>query len=83
MVHIRLCGDLFEIDLASPGTPARWWFVGGWANHTLTNEEALFDPAARPSSEEVVGEVPVLTGSSTGVPIRRGMVPSGSGANDP
>ena len=39
MLYASLFGKLFEIDLAAPDVPARWWFIDGWVSHALTNQE--------------------------------------------
>lgn len=57
MVYASLFGKLFEIDLAAPETPARWWLIDGWVDHALTNEEILFDRAAEPSSVQLAEAV--------------------------
>ncbi len=57
MVYASLFGKLFEIDLAAPETPARWWFIDGWVDHALTNEEILFDRAAEPFSIQLAEAV--------------------------
>ena len=57
MVHVRLFDKLFEIDLTSPECAARWWFIDGWVDHALTNEEVLFNPDASRFSEELVEAV--------------------------
>ena len=60
MVYASLFGKLFEVDLAAPQVPARWWFVDGWVDHALTNEEILFDPATRPFSSQLAEAVETL-----------------------
>ena len=57
MVYASLVGKLFEIDLAAPEAPARCWFIDGWVDHALTNEEILFDRAARAFSEQLAEAV--------------------------
>ena len=57
MVHVTLFEKLFEIDLASPDGTARWWFVDGWVEHALTNEEVLFYPGAQAVPEALVDAV--------------------------
>ena len=66
MVHVRLFDKLFEIDLAAPDTPARWWFFDGWVDHALTNQEVLFNREASRFSEELVEAVEVFGHASTG-----------------
>jgi hypothetical protein len=60
MVYASLFGKLFEIDLAAPEVPARWWFIDGWVDHALTNEEILFDRATRPFSKQLAEAVETL-----------------------
>lgn len=50
MVYASL-REALEIDLAAPDVPARWWFIDGWVDHALTNEEILFDRGTQPYSE--------------------------------
>jgi hypothetical protein len=57
VVYASLFGKLFEIDLAGPEVPARWWFIDGWVDHALTNEEILFDRAAQPLSKQLADAV--------------------------
>lgn len=57
MVYASLFGKLFEIDLTAPEVPARWWFIDGWVDHALTNEEILFDRATQPFSEQLADAV--------------------------
>lgn len=57
MVHVELFEKLFEVDLRSPDDRARWWFIDGWVDHPLTNEEVLFNPGTRPSTERLVEAV--------------------------
>jgi len=57
VVYASLFGKLFEIDLAAPEIPARWWFIDGWVDHALTNEEILFDRAAQPFSKQLADAV--------------------------
>jgi hypothetical protein len=57
MVHVRLFDKLFEIDLTSPESAARWWFIDGWVDHALTNEEVLFNRESSRLSEELVEAV--------------------------
>ena len=57
MVYASLFGKLFKIDLATPEVPARWWFIDGWVDHALTNEEILFDRAAQPLSKQLADAV--------------------------
>jgi hypothetical protein len=48
MVHVRLFGRVFEIDLSSPGTPPRYWCHGRWVSDpSLRNEDVLFDAQSR------------------------------------
>jgi hypothetical protein len=49
MVHVTLFGRIFEVDLRSPHTPSRCWCEGRrWMRDpALSNEDVLFDPAAR------------------------------------
>jgi hypothetical protein len=48
MVHVTLFGRIFEVDLRSPHTPPLFWREGGWMRDpSLSNEDVLFDPAAR------------------------------------
>ncbi len=53
MVHIELFEKLFEVDLRSPNTTAKWWFHDGWVDHVLTNEEVLFNRDAKPFAERL------------------------------
>jgi hypothetical protein len=69
MVHVTLFEKLFEVDLSSPDGPARWWFVDGWVDHALTNEEVLYNAGTRSASDELAEAVetlccPVRGGSS-------------------
>jgi len=57
MVHIELFEKLFEVDLRSPSTAAKWWFHDGWVDHALTNEEILFNRFAKPFAECLVEAV--------------------------
>jgi hypothetical protein len=52
-----LFGKLFEIDLAAPDVAARWWFIDGWVDHALTNEEIFFNRAAQPFSRQLAEAV--------------------------
>jgi hypothetical protein len=48
MVHVTLSGRIFEVDLRSPHTPPRFWCDGRWMRDpALSNQDVLFDPAAR------------------------------------
>jgi hypothetical protein len=48
MVHVTLSGRIFEVDLRSPHAPPRSWCEGRWMRDlSLSNEDVLFDPAAR------------------------------------
>ena len=48
MVHVTLFGRIFEVDLRSPHAPPRSWCEGRWMRDpSLSNEDVLFDPAAR------------------------------------
>jgi hypothetical protein len=64
MVHVNLFKKLFEIDLSAPQGSARWWFVDGWVDHALTNEEVLFNWESRGVSEQLVAAVETI-GCST------------------
>lgn len=57
MVHVRLFQKLFEVDLRSPDGPARWWFIDGWVDHPLTNEEVLFNRRTELFSEPLADAV--------------------------
>jgi hypothetical protein len=57
VVYASLFGKLFEIDLAAPDVPARWWFIDGWVYHALTNEEIFFDRATQPFSKQLAEAV--------------------------
>jgi hypothetical protein len=57
MVYVTLFEKLFEIDLRSPDRPARWWFIDGWVDHGLTNEEVLFYRDTRPLAGPLVEAV--------------------------
>ncbi|HUF59850.1 MAG TPA: hypothetical protein VMR89_10290 [Actinomycetota bacterium] len=57
MVYASLFEKLFEIDLAAPDVPARWWFIDGWVDHALTNEEILFNWATQPLSKQLAEAV--------------------------
>jgi hypothetical protein len=57
MVHVTLFDKLFEIDLRSPERPARWWFIDGWVDHGLTNEQVLFYRDSRILAEPLVEAV--------------------------
>jgi hypothetical protein len=57
VVYASLFGKLFEIDLAAPDVPARWWFIDGWVDHALTNEEIFFNRAAQPFSRQLAEAV--------------------------
>lgn len=57
MVYASLFGKLFEIDLAAPNVHARWWFLDGWVDHALTNEEILFDRGTEPFSQQLAEAV--------------------------
>ena len=57
VVHVRLFRKLFEIDLRSPDGPAHWWFIDGWVDHPLTNEEVLFHRGAEVFSEPLAEAV--------------------------
>ena len=47
MVHVTLFGRIFEVDLQSPHTSARYWCEGRWMlDPSLSNQDVLFDPAA-------------------------------------
>jgi hypothetical protein len=83
MVRVRLFDKLFEIDLGSPARPARWWFVDGWVDHALTNEEVLFNPGASRSSEELAAAVEAFGMAHDPVPAGPGKVPAAWGPNDP
>jgi hypothetical protein len=66
MVHVRLFDKLFEIDLASPKTPARWWFIGGWVDDALTNEEVLFNRETGRFPEELADAVEAFGRATAG-----------------
>jgi len=57
MVYASLFEKLFEIDLAAPDVPARCWFIDGWVDHALTNEEILFNWATQPFSKQLAEAV--------------------------
>ena len=57
MVHVSLFQKLFEVDLRSPDGPAHWWFIDGWVDHPLTNEEVLFNRQADLFSEPLAEAV--------------------------
>jgi hypothetical protein len=57
MVHVRLFQKLFEVDLRSPDVLARWWFIDGWIDHPLTNEEVLFNRLTELFSEPLAEAV--------------------------
>jgi len=73
MVYASLFEKLFEIDLAAPEVPARWWFIDGWVDHVLTNEEILFDRGAQPFSEQLADAVETFwrVGVAAETPIQR------------
>lgn len=60
MVHVTLFEKMFEIDLRSPNGSARWWFIDGWVDHPLTNEEVLFNPRTQGMHERTVEAVEVF-----------------------
>jgi hypothetical protein len=54
MVHVTLFGRIFEVDLRSPHAPPRCWSEGRWVrDSSLSNEDVLFDSAARGSPAAV------------------------------
>jgi hypothetical protein len=69
MVHLTLFEKLFEVDLRSPDGPARWWFIDEWVDHTLTNEQVLFDPGAEVVPDCTMEEVEALQRVRVGDPV--------------
>jgi len=57
MVHVKLFGKLFEVDLAAPERQALWWFDRSWVKHALTNEQVLFNRETEPCAEALVDAV--------------------------
>ena len=60
MVHVTLFGRIFEVDLRSPDAPPRYWREGRWMRDpSLSNQDVLFDPAARAVPRRWVRALPV------------------------
>ena len=67
MVHVTLFGRIFEVDLRSPRTPARYWSHGRWVSDpSLRNEDVLFDAHSRGLPRGSVR--PLIERSRVGVP---------------
>jgi hypothetical protein len=69
MVHVTLFDKLFAVDLTSPEAPAHWWFIDEWVDHTLTNEQVLFDLGAQVVPDRIVEEVEALQRVRVGGPV--------------